>query len=44
MHKINYKKLYKILYKEPPILSKLINELIHSIIINGNESMKHIIE
>ena len=41
MKRINYKKLYKILYKDFGILSKLINEIIHDLQINTKESFKN---
>ena len=39
--KISYKNLYKVLYKDTGILSKIMNELIHSLLINGKESIKN---
>ena len=39
--RINYKKLYKILYKDSGVLSKLINELIHDLQIHTKESFKN---
>ena len=41
MKRINYKKLYKILYKDSGILSKLINEIIHDLQIHTKESFKN---
>ena len=37
----NYRKLYKILYKDANILSKIMNELIHTMLISGKESFKN---
>ena len=41
MNKVNYKKLYKILYKDYSILSNLINELIHVSLTEGKESIRN---
>ena len=41
MNKMNYKKLYKILYKDVGILSKIMNELIHTILVHGKQSLKN---
>ena len=41
MKEVNYKKIYKILYKDQNILEKLVNELIHSLLINRNQSLKN---
>ena len=38
---LNYKNLYKLLYKNIGLLSKIINELIHALIIEGKNSIKN---
>ena len=40
-NKFNNKTLYKILYKYNAILSKIMNELIYSILLNGYDSIKN---
>ena len=39
--KFDYRKLFKILYKKKSEFSKLMNEIIHSLLANGKESLKN---
>ena len=41
MNKVDYKKIYKILYKDNGILSKIINEIIYVLLANGKTSLKN---
>ena len=40
-NKINYRNIYKILYKDITIFDKIINELIHEVLENGINSIKY---
>ena len=41
LNKVNYKNIYKILYKDIGILSKIMNELVHSLLIHGKQYIKN---
>ena len=40
-NKFDYKKLFKVLYKNNCAFSKIMNEIIHSVLINGKQSLKN---
>ena len=39
--KFDYKKVFKVLYKNNCVFSKLMNEIIHSLLVNGKQSLKN---
>ena len=39
--KFDYKKVFKVLYKNNCVFSKLMNDIIHSLLINGKQSLKN---
>ena len=41
MNKVNYKKMYMILYKDIGTLSRIFNEIIYVLLINGKNSLKN---
>ena len=41
MNKIDYKKIYKILYKHNGVLSKIFNEMIYALLTDGKNSLKN---